>query len=407
MNMQTDNQYTLLRLLTEAQKHEVACICVSNGFDDPYGQFDVLAGFGEKTSFHSPEAISDTASLKMGFCSYDYKNKLEDLTSQHAQGVPIPDFYFFEPQFYYKKKREKGVHESNFSLPESVPFPQKKALAQFVCSTPRNQYLQNVEHIRECIKNGDFYEMNYCLQFESSTCLNPYALFAELNRTAPAPFATFFKYQDKFLLCSSPERFLAKRKNTLIAQPIKGTRKRQEDSAADLKVKEALSGSVKDRAENIMIVDLLRNDLSRVCHPGTVVVPELCKVYSFSHVHQMISTVTGEIKPDTGFSDIVRASFPMGSMTGAPKIQVMKDIERFEDFSRGWYSGCLGYWENGDFDLNVVIRSLQLDTAADKMFYHVGGAITFDSIPEDEYNECLQKAAGLMQALKNQEASNL
>lgn len=406
-NMQTDNQHTLMQLLTEAQKHEVACICVSNGFDDPYGTFDFIAGFGEKTTFHSPEAISHTDSLKMGFCSYDYKNKLENLTSRHPQAVPVPDFYFFEPHFYFKSKRNGMAYESNFTLPEPVSFSQKKGAAEFVCSTPRDQYLQNVEHIRECIKNGDFYEMNYCLQFECDSCLNPYALFAELNRTAPAPFATFFKFHGKFLLCSSPERFLAKRNNTLIAQPIKGTRKRHKEPAADTGIKSALSGSVKDRAENIMIVDLLRNDLSRVCLPGTVLVPELCEVYSFSHVHQMISTVTGEIKPEIGFTEILGASFPMGSMTGAPKIQVMNDIERFENFSRGWYSGCLGYWENGDFDLNVVIRSLQLDTTAQKMFYHVGGAITFDSNPEDEYNECLQKAAGLMQALKNQESSNL
>lgn len=405
--MKTDNQYTLLQLLTEAQNHYIACICVSNDFDDPYGRFDFLAGFGEKTAYHSPEAILHSDTLKMGFCSYDYKNKIEDLASQHPQAVSVPDFYFFEPQFYFKSARKKGVQESNFSLPGAVPFPQKKVSAQFVCSTPREKYLQHVDQIRECIKNGDFYEMNYCLQFECNSCLNPYAMFAELNHTAPAPFATFFKYRDKYLLCSSPERFLAKRNNTLIAQPIKGTRKRQEDPAEDAQVKESLTNSAKDRAENIMIVDLQRNDLSRVCKPGTVVVPELCEVYSFSHVHQMISTVSGEIQPENGFAEILKASFPMGSMTGAPKIQVMKDIERFENFSRCWYSGCLGYWENGDFDLNVVIRSLQLDTTADKMFYHVGGAITFDSIPEDEYNECLQKATGLMHALKNQEASNL
>jgi len=402
-----DNQQTLQQLLTEAQKHCVACICVSNDFDDTYGRFDFLAGFGEKTSFHSPEAISNSDSLKMGFCSYDFKNTLEDLVSTHPKAVSVPDFYFFEPQFYFKAKRNGIAYESNFPLPEPVSFSQKKSPVKFVCSTKKDQYLHNVEQIRQCIKNGDFYELNYCLQFESSTCLNPYALFAELNLTAPAPFATFFKYHNKFLLCSSPERFLAKHGNMLTAQPIKGTRKRHADVKMDIQTKEALTNSEKDRAENIMIVDLLRNDLSRVCKPGTVTVPELCEVYSFSHVHQMISTVTGELQPENDFAEILKASFPMGSMTGAPKIQVMKDIERFENFSRGWYSGCVGYWENGDFDLNVVIRSLQLDIEAGKMYYHVGGAITFDSIPEDEYNECLQKAAGLKQTLKNQEASNL
>lgn len=399
--MQMDNHYTLLQLLTEAQNHDVACICVSNGFDDPYGRYEFLAGFGEKTSFHAPEGISSSDSLKMGFCSYDLKNRLEALESMHPQAVQVPDFYFFEPTYYYKSLRNKVDCESNFSLLEAAGFSQKKTSVEFVCSTPKHQYLQHVEQIKECIKNGDFYEMNYCLQFESNTCLNPYALFADLNKTAPAPFATFFKYHHKFLLCSSPERFMAKRSQKLIAQPIKGTRKRHADVYADNQIMETLGNSEKDRAENIMIVDLLRNDLSRVCVPGSVVVPELCKVYSFSHVHQMISTVIGEIKSDIGFEALLKASFPMGSMTGAPKIQVMKDIERFESFSRGWYSGCLGYWENGDFDLNVVIRALQLDTHSEKMYYHVGGAITYDSIPEEEYRECLQKAAGLLQALKN------
>ena len=405
--MQKDNQYTLLQLLTEAQNHDVACICVSNGFDDPYGRYDFLAGFGEKTPYHSPEGISSSDSLKMGFCSYDLKNRLEALDSKHPQAVQIPDFYFFEPAFYYKSLRNKVDCVSNFTLPEAVPFPQKNTSAEFDCSTPKQLYLQHVEQIKECIKNGDFYEMNYCLQFESNTCLNPYALFADLNKIAPAPFATFFKYQHKFLLCSSPERFLARRGQKLIAQPIKGTRKRQADVFMDHQIMETLANSEKDRAENIMIVDLLRNDLSRVCIPGSVVVPELCKVYSFSHVHQMISTVIGEIKLEIDFADILKASFPMGSMTGAPKIQVMKDIARFENFSRGWYSGCIGYWENGDFDMNVVIRALQVDTRSERMYYHVGGAITYNSIPEEEYQECLQKAAGLLQALKNQESSNL
>jgi para-aminobenzoate synthetase component 1 len=405
--MFTENHKLLMQLLTEAQHHDVACLCLSNGFYDPYGRYEILAGFGEKVRYESPKEISESTSLKLGFCSYDLKNKLEHLSSKHPQALSIPDFYFFEPKYYFKVHRAAGSPESNLELPEPVDFEPRQVKAEFSCRTSRDEYLQNVEKIKESIRRGDFYEMNYCLEFECNACLNPYTLFAALNTAAPAPFGMFFKYHDKFLLCSSPERFLAKRNNTLIAQPIKGTRRREPDDKTDLKVKAALADSEKDRAENIMIVDLLRNDLSRVCMPGSVRVPELCKVYSFSHVHQMISTVTGELKPESDFSDILSASFPMGSMTGAPKIQVMKDIELFENFARGWYSGSAGYWEDGDFDMNVVIRSLQLDTSAEKMYYHVGGAITYDSIAEDEFNECLQKAAGISQALKSQEASNL
>lgn len=405
--MQSDSQHTLLQLLAEARNHDVACICLSNGFEDPYGRYEVLAGFGVKKSYHRMDSMAANGSLKLGFCSYDFKNELIQLTSMNAQALAVPEFYFFEPERYFKLSRNSEIAETNLELPNPLSYEQSKVAPAFVCRTPLEQYLINVERIKECIKNGDFYELNYCLQFESNGSANPYALFAELNRTAPAPFACFFKYYDRFLLCSSPERFLARRKDKVIAQPIKGTRKRQADEQMDEEIKSSLANSEKDLAENIMIVDLLRNDLSRVCIPGSVVVPELCKVYSFSHVHQMISTVTGQLQPEADFADIIKASFPMGSMTGAPKIQVMKDIERFENFSRGWYSGSLGYWENGDFDLNVVIRSLQVDLTSERMYYHVGGAITYDSIPEEEYRECLQKAAGLMQALQNQASSNL
>ena len=405
--MQKDNHNTLLQLLSEAQNHPVACICLSNGFEDPYGQYEILAGFGVVTEYHTPEELDKNDVMKLGFCSYDLKNKLEPLISRHPQAVPVPDCYFFEPEQYFKLKRNSNQAETNMQLPEPVSFSQPRMASEFTCGTPKELYLNNVDSIKECIRNGDFYEMNYCLQFECNTCLNPYSLFAELNQTAPAPFAVFFKYFDQFLLCSSPERFLAKRKDVLTAQPIKGTRKRHADETQDWQIKIALADSEKDRAENIMIVDLLRNDLSRVCEPGSVTVPELCKVYSFSHVHQMISTVTGKLQANKGFSDIIKATFPMGSMTGAPKIQVMKDVERFENFSRGWYSGSVGYWENGDFDFNVIIRSIQMDTARETMYYHVGGAITSDSEPEDEFNECMEKAAGLLQTLQNQADSNL
>lgn len=402
-----NSHYTLLQLLSEAKNHAVACIYMSNGFEDPYGHYEILAGFGADKAYHTPEELDKNDELKLGFCSYDLKNTIEPLNSAHPQAIPIPDFYFFEPQWFFKLRRNSDTPEANFRLPAPLSCVQAGITPEFTCSTPKSVYLQKVDSIKECIKNGDFYEMNYCLQFESSTCQDPYSLFAALNQTAPAPFATFFKYFDKFLLCSSPERFLAKRQDKLVAQPIKGTRKRHTDELQDLQIKTALSGCEKDRAENIMIVDLLRNDMSRVCLPGSVQVPELCEVYSFSHVHQMISTVTGKLRPNTGFSDIIRASFPMGSMTGAPKIQVMKDIERFENFSRGWYSGSVGYWENGNFDLNVIIRSMQLDLTRQTMYYHVGGAITSDSVPEDELSECMGKAAGLLQTLKNQAASNL
>jgi para-aminobenzoate synthetase component 1 len=160
-----------------------------------------------------------------------------------------------------------------------------------------------------------------------------------------------------------------------------------------------LEQSEKDRAENIMIVDLVRNDLSRVCKAGTVKVEELCQVYSFEHVHQMISTVRGELQDSVSLQDIWMATFPMGSMTGAPKRAVMEHIDRYEDFARGLYSGSVGWMWGDDFDFNVVIRALQYDASSQLLGYHVGGAITFDSSPQAEYQECLDKAAGIRRAL--------
>lgn len=394
------NTEQLALLMAEAKNHEVACIMLSNGFEDRYGRYEVLAGFGaaEETTDFNHSGLD--RGLWMGFCSYELKNRFWQLTSANPAGVSVPDFYFFRPVLYYRKPRN-GDAESNFSL-NREPAAECAAMPEleFRCATDRETYIRNIEDIRECIAGGDFYEMNYCLEFRADAEADPYGLFLRLNRVAPSPFSVFFKYHDRYLLCSSPERFLTRTGSKIVSQPIKGTRKRMADSGQDTDVKIQLQTSEKDRAENIMIVDLVRNDLSHVCVPGTVHVDELCGIYSFSHVHQMISTVSGILNPDTGFGDILKATFPMGSMTGAPKLQVMKDVERFENFSRGWYSGSVGYLENGDFDLNVVIRSLQTVKGKECLYYHVGGAITYDSLADEEYSECLAKASGIMAAVR-------
>ena len=239
--------------------------------------------------------------------------------------------------------------------------------------------------------DGDFYEMNHCIAFTATSEIDPYQAFLALNAIAPAPFASFVKDGDRYLLCASPERFVGLKNGTLYSQPIKGTRKRAHDDRDSERVNE-LRNSEKDRAENVMIVDLVRNDMSRVCDAGSVVVPELCEVYTFSHVHQLISTVEGRLKHGMGLKDILHATFPMGSMTGAPKIAVMQHTEGLENFSRGLYSGTVGYVWKGSMDLNVVIRSLLYQSKTHELQYAVGGAITYDSVAEDEYQECLDKA---------------
>ncbi|MBL7811681.1 MAG: anthranilate synthase component I family protein [Bacteroidetes bacterium] len=391
------------RLLAYARNFDHAAILHSHSFPDPYGRWEWLAGFGVAEAFTQPGEVEASGTLKFGFISYDLKNQYEKLSSKHDAAVAVPDFWFFEPRQWIGKLRN-GEICGNLAL-HALPAAEKDALPtcqpiHWQACTGREQYLHSVARIRECIAAGDFYEMNHCIQFEAETELDPFTAFSRLQMTAPAPFSAFYKFGGKYLLCSSPERFLRKQGEWLISQPIKGTRRRQPTREADMQAVAELYNSQKERAENTMIVDLVRNDLSHVCRNGSVTVPELCGIHSFSHVHQMISTVTGRLLPGKSLNDILAASFPMGSMTGAPKIEVMQDTERFENFRRGWYSGSAGYWENGDFDLNVVIRSLQYDQALQKLVYNVGSAITYDSVAEEEFQECMDKAAGILAALQ-------
>jgi para-aminobenzoate synthetase component 1 len=399
-----DREILLQQLLHEAEKHDVACILLSNGFEDKHGRFDILAGFGAEKEYLEPADLTADSELCLGFIAYDLKNKFELLRSQNPAAIEVPDFYFFKPQHFFKLQRNKNIIETNvednFQPIAEENFPLNYS-TNWKCLTNKRDYIQNIIQIKEQIENGDFYELNYCLQFEADNTKNfdPVKAFIKLNKTAPAPFAALFKYHGSWLLCSSPERFITRKNNVVFSQPIKGTRKRSKNSEEDNSLILDLQNSEKDRAENTMITDLVRNDLSRFCVNGSVVVNELCKVYSFSHVHQMISEICGTVKPGVDFNTILQATFPMGSMTGTPKIKVMETIDRYENFKRGWYSGSVGWFENGNFDLNVVIRSLQFSQEKQKLIYNVGGAIVYDSLPEQEYEECLVKAAGIISAL--------
>jgi para-aminobenzoate synthetase component 1 len=204
------------------------------------------------------------------------------------------------------------------------------------------------------------------------------------------------------IFCGSPERYLNKAGSTLKSQPIKGTARRLANPEEDEKIKEELRASEKERAENVMIVDLVRNDLTKCALPGTVKVDELCGIYSFEQVHQMISTVSCQLAEGTTLSHILRSSFPMGSMTGAPKIRAMQLIESFEQTRRGVYSGSVGYIApNGDFDLILIIRTMLYDADQKYLSFQVGSAITHQAIPEIEYDECLLKAKAILQVLKS------
>ena len=381
-------------LLQRARNHSHAALLLSNGYADSQGRFDLLYGEGLKTAINDMDSLQQCEGLAFGHIGYHLKNKTyRHLHPAESANAMWPEFFFFEPLNYALHFRD-GRQETNMGTLLQGDFPQndfRAEITQWQQSESSDSYLQKVREIQECIRNGVFYEMNFCQSYEAECELDPYRLFWELNRMAPSPFAAFYKLNDRYLIGSSPERFLQKQGQRLFSQPIKGTAKRS--GGADAVEIQALKTSEKDRAENIMIVDLVRNDLSRVCEVGTVVVNELCGIYSYPNVHQMISSVSGELRPDTQFSDITEALFPMGSMTGAPKIEVMKHIDRLENFERGLYSGSVGYWYKGDFDLNVVIRSLEYTSGY--LRYAVGGAITIDSDPQEELEECLTKASSI------------
>jgi para-aminobenzoate synthetase component 1 len=342
-----------------------------------------------------------------GFITYDVKNEIEALGSQNPSGLAWPALHFFQPETWLCWQpdalelhgRTSGVLAA--ILATEVPAGAPGAVPPLRPRMPRAEYLRAVEAVREDILNGEVYELNLCQEFYAeNVVLDPVAAFWRLNEASPAPYAGFLRHHDHYLLCASPECFLRQQHGVITSQPIKGTRRRGPTPAADEAQRLALLHDEKERAENLMIVDLVRNDLARVARPGTVRVPELFGTYGFRHVWQLISTVAAELKPGTNLADILRATFPMGSMTGAPKIRAMQLIEQYEANRRGLYSGSFGYVRpDGSFDFNVVIRSLQYRADTGYLSLQVGSAITYDSVPAHEYQECLLKAQGVLEAL--------
>ena len=385
-----------------------------NGLDYPNGPFDrLLAVASAGTKIYSTLAeLQKHARLpakapRCGFISYDAKNDIEALTSHNFDGFGWPNLLFFTPQTWLCWRndsveihgRAEGILEQ--ILAQSVPDLPAPKLPAMRPRLAKADYLRAVKAIREDILNGEVYELNLCQEFYAENiALAPADVFWRLMKVSPAPFAGFVRWHDRFLLCASPERFLSHRGPHIISQPIKGTIRRGATPDEDELQRHALLHDEKERAENLMIVDLVRNDLARIAQTGTVRVPELFGLYPFRHLWQMISTVAADLRPDAGLVDVLHATFPMGSMTGAPKIRAMQLIEHYENSRRGLYSGSMGYvWPNGEFEFNVVIRSLQYRQDTGYLSFQVGSAITYDSDPEREYEECLLKAKALLEVL--------
>lgn len=409
----TDEELIKRKVVAFSRLFDICTICDSNHIKAPndINRYELIAGMGCSEIFSGSftDIVDEAATSKKWVFSaiaYEAHKKLNS-----DAGIGIHKVFMYAPEIViYIKTGETELHiinngkeEKAFQelikrfevmppegIPDSVQFPAYKA------GVDKQVYLHNVERIKDNITEGDFYEINYCQPFAAIGRLeDATAFYAYINKRSPSPFSAFCKTPWHHIICTSPERFIFKEGGTLISQPIKGTNKRLQGDNNDVQMK-MLYNSEKDRAENVMIVDLVRNDLAQVCNTGSIKVEELFGIYAFAHVNQMISTVSGELKPGTSLSDIFKALYPMGSMTGAPKKEVMKHIEIYENKDRGFYSGCIGYIQpDGNFDFNVVIRTIVEDIKSQAISFSVGGAITCDSDPEGEYEECLMKAAGL------------
>jgi para-aminobenzoate synthetase component 1 len=347
-----------------------------------------------------------------GYLAYDLKNDVEHLQSQNFDGLGFSDLYFFQPKkIFLLKDSTLEIQYLNMCDDEIDSdlediLNQEKSESQESKVTiqqriSKENYIKKVEKTLAHIRRGDIYEANFCMEFYSNEAsIAPFEVFTKLNKISAAPFSVYLKKNNHYLLSASPERYLKKENEKVISQPIKGTAKRNSNSELDGQNKVALQYNAKERSENIMIVDLVRNDLSQTATKGSVEVEELCEIYSFKQVHQMISTITSNVAHTTSPIEILRTTFPMGSMTGAPKISAMKIIEDLEETKRGLYSGAVGYFTpSGNFDFNVVIRSILYNSENQYLSFSVGSAITSEAIPENEYEECLLKAKAMFEVL--------
>lgn len=414
-------------LLQSAHQFDHFCFLDSNNYPDyPYSTFGSFFAIDAIASLSvNIDCLPELESFRQqqqdwlfGYISYDVKNEIEPgLVSEHTDGIQIPLLHFFVPKFIVKIEKEKieiGINYTTHDEQEQLLAAFKELLnvskTTSSCTSAvniqhrmsRQEYISAVETIRQDIQHGDIYEMNFCQEFyATNAAIQPLPVFQKLNKLSMAPFSCYLKNKDRYLLCASPERFLKRTQNTLISQPIKGTRRRLPVEKEDKQLKQELFWDEKERSENVMIVDLVRNDFSKVAQQDSVNVEELFGIYTFEQVHQMISTISCKVKPDITFSDIMNAVFPMGSMTGAPKIAAMRLIEKYEMTKRGLYSGCVGYiTPKGNFDFNVVIRSILYNEKDKYISIQAGSAITIDCDADKEYEECLLKARAMMEALK-------
>lgn len=414
------------KLLNWAQQYEEIVWLDSNNYHQKHSRYKAILAVDAFTAIKTDslqafnkleEYQLKTKDWLFGYLTYDVKNDEENLKSDNFDGLYFPDVYFFQPKkIFLFSENEVEIQYLNF-VEDELEIDWQEIENQQVndnnslerlpikihLRTSKDSYFKKLATLLNHIHIGDIYEANFCQEFYlENTRLDPLKTYLHLNDISETPFATYLKLGMHYSLSASPERYIGKKGNKVISQPIKGTAKRHPNLQEDYKLKTELQKDTKERSENIMITDLVRNDLSKFAIKGSVKVDELCKVYTFEQVHQMVSTVSCEIDDTISSVSILKNTFPMGSMTGAPKISAMNIIEKLEDTKRGLYSGTVGYFEpNGDFDFNVIIRSILYNSENNYVSFSVGGAITAKSIPEKEYEECLLKAKAMREVLES------
>lgn len=409
-------------MLNWANRFSIFCLLDNNHYRFETPAFECLLAVGAKRSIELQEAnafkslqsfFEEKPSWLFGHLGYDLKNEIEQLISTKKAPIDFGNGFFFEPQCLlqlneaavniYADGEEQKIFDLICSLEEQeVQEDVEKIQVQKVLD--KESYIEIVEKLLAHIKRGDCYEINFCQPFFANDVhINPVSIYKRLVHQSPVPFAALYKLNNRYCICASPERYLKKTGQELISQPIKGTSQRNHfNTQQDLANANYLKQSQKEKSENVMVVDLVRNDLSQVCEKGSVHVKELFGIYSFPQVHQMISTVAGKLKTNLPFTAAIKASFPMGSMTGAPKKRVMELIEQYEPVGRGLFSGSIGYINpKADFDFNVVIRSIFYNAEEKLLSFSAGSGITFYSEPEKEYEECLLKAGAIISVLEN------
>lgn len=402
------------KMLNWSKRFNIFCLLNSNNYTLKHSEWQLL--FAANPAY-SLELTND-----------DFASPLKQFSEKHPgwifghlnypgnskDKIAFSNGFFFIPKILIQVKGSELIISTYNITPELIfnEIKETPALAdvntifdvKLTSEMTKDEYCESIKAVKNHLQKGDCYELNFCQTFfAENTQINPYSLYKNLIKISPSPFSAFYRIKDKFCISASPERFLKKKGDILISQPIKGTSKRDvKNPLKDTLAIKYLKESEKEISENVMIVDLVRNDLSKVSARGSVRVEELMGIYSFPQVHHMISTISSKLDESYHWTDALNACFPMGSMTGAPKKKVMELIATYEKTPRGLFSGSIGYINPlGDFDFNVIIRSYFYDAQTGCLLIKAGGGITIKSDPDLEYQESLLKVDILKKLLES------